>query len=82
MYSDEHLPADPIIRGRFVSVVSDREAQRNCSHLREVLLCSDILNKCMLAVAISIYSISDLISLLFTSLTLSACRSCHVPIKC
>lgn len=83
MQSDEHLPADPVGRGCFVSVVSGRATQRNCSYLKEVLLCSDILNKCMVALAISIYSISDLISPFFTSLSLSAVLvERHAFIKC
>lgn len=57
-------PCWSISRGLFCQA---RAAQRNCSYLREVLLCTDMLSKYMLASAISIHPITDLISPFFTS---------------
>ena len=38
MSSDEHLPADPINLGRFVSMVLGRATQRNWSYLEGFIL--------------------------------------------
>lgn len=57
-------PCWSISRGLFCQA---RAVQRNCSYLREVLLCTDMLSKYMRASAISIYPITDLISPFFTS---------------
>lgn len=84
MYSDEHLPADPINLACFVGMVSGRGTQSNWSYLKGFILQwhPEKMNICM-ALAISVYPISDLISLFFTSLSPSAALvKRHAPIKC
>lgn len=51
-WSDEQIPADLAVR---VCFVRQDQTQRDCSYLKEVLLCTDMLNKCTLVQAISIY---------------------------